>query len=475
MNLLKKFFSFSIGSYISLIIGFFSLPITTRIISPKQYGIFSFFLLITNLGSLLMALGLDQGFVRYYFEEKNKSKLFYTCIKYPLLLYFFISICIYIYIDNISLFLYNEVNYFMVYLLVISLFILILKTFTFLLVRMNKKGFKYSLLQILEQSSNFALILLLYKYYKNSYKVLIIAYFLSTLLVTFLSIVFEFKTLKKNKKETINVNDLSLLKYSFPFILTFSLSWIFNSSDKIIIKYYSSLNELGLYAMSFTIIKLFNIVQTGFTLFWVPVAYEKYTHEPKNKIFFNQVFNNISIIMFLLAILVLMFKNIIVLFLGKNYYLSSSIIPCLVFMPVMYTISETTVLSINFRKKTEYHIIVSLIVAVFNIIGNLVLVPKLGAKGAAISTGIAYILFFFLRTYFAESLMRYEFKLKRCFIMIILIFFYSLYLSFYNYIIFNFIIGVLLLIFLYIFYFNEIRIIFLFVLNYKKDKIKNVR
>ena len=40
-NLIKKFLSFSIGGYINIFIGLLTVPITTRLLSPEQYGISS--------------------------------------------------------------------------------------------------------------------------------------------------------------------------------------------------------------------------------------------------------------------------------------------------------------------------------------------------------------------------------------------------------------------------------------------------
>lgn len=465
MELLKKFFSFSIGSYISLIIGFFSLPIITRIISPEQYGIFSFFLLITNLGNSLLILGLEQGFARYFYEEKNKTLLLYNCLKYPILMWCILSTIIFLNKETISFFIYNENNMKMLLILILMLFISILKTFSFVSIRMSKEGFKYSLLQILEQLFNLVFIFIINKIYIKTYEILIISYFLSNLFAVLISVFLNRNIwkIKNLKTQDVNLKISDLLKYSLPFVLTFSLSWIFTSSDKLILKKYSTLNELGLYAMSFTLIKLFNIIQSGFTLFWVPVAYEKYNQDPKNKIFFQIVFNNISFIMLLFAVIVLMSKNLIILLLGERYYSVSMVMPCLVFMPIMYTVSETTVLGINFSKRTKYHTIISLFVMIFNIIGNMILVSKIGAKGAAISTGVAYILFFFLRTYLAGKLINYNFKLKRFYLVSFLVFLYSLYLTFYNNIIFNLLFGIVLIIILIKLYFKEIKIIFYYV------------
>lgn len=469
-NILKSFFSFSIGGYISLVIGFFTVPIITRLINPEQYGIFSLFTLIINLGLLFILLGFDQGFVRYYYEEKNKFSLLYNSLKYPLIFFSILVPIFFFFKEEISNFIYQELNIPMIVVLIIALFFNIINRFSFLIVRMNKKGLEYSFLQIFHQFFNFLFIIVIYKFYKNSYKVLILAYTLSLLFVTFLSIVFEKNIWIKNTKEKLNTSTNELFKYGYPFILTMSLTWIFQSSDKIIIKIFSNLNELGLYAVAFKIIALINVVQTGFTTFWIPVAYERYNQEPENKNFFKQVFNNISLLMLLLAIIVLMSKNLIILLLGEKYYSASMIMPCLVFMPIMYTVSETTVLGINFSKKTKYHIIISLFAAFFNIVGNIALVSRFGAKGAAISTGIAYILFFTLRTYFAKRLINYNFKLKRFYLIIVLIFLYSLYLSFYNNLIYTLCFGIILIIILIVLYFKEIKIIY----QYLKRNIKNL-
>ena len=52
----------------------------------------------------------------------------------------------------------------------------------------------------------------------------------------------------------------------------------------------------------------------------------------------------------LVAVGTIMFKDLIILLLGKDYREASMVIPFLVFMPLMYTISETTVGGIDFKK-----------------------------------------------------------------------------------------------------------------------------
>ena len=430
-NLLKKFFSFSIGGYIALIIGFFTTPITTRMLSPKQYGISSMYLLVVNILMLLSMLGLDQGFVRYFYEEKeeNKGVLLKSCLKIPIVMLIIISILILVFRVKISEFIFIENSYQMILLLIIMIFFSLLNRYSFLTVRMNQKAKLFSIFQILTQLFNFIFIIFLFEVYGDNYKTIVVSSTITTILLTLFSI-FSERKIWSFKGKNIKTTEAELLKYSLPFTITMALIWIFQSSDKVAIKIFSNAEELGLYAAAFKIVALLNIIQGGFTTFWIPVAYERYTKNSKDLEFFEKIYNYISLIMFGIALVVLISKDLIILLLGEKFRDASSIMPCLVLMPIMYTISETTVLGINFKKKTKYHMNISVVVAILNILGNLLLVPYLGAKGAAISTGLVYIAFFCLRTYFSLKEIKFKFNLKRFYLSTTIVTIYAIYLTF---------------------------------------------
>ena len=82
----------------------------------------------------------------------------------------------------------------------------------------------------------------------------------------------------------------------------------------------------------------------------------------------------------------------------------------------MYTVSETTVVGINFKKKTYWHMLIASVAAGVNVFGNLMLVPVYGAKGAAFSTGVSYIVFFCMRTFISRSLFPVNYHLGKFFI-----------------------------------------------------------
>ena len=148
----------------------------------------------------------------------------------------------------------------MLIILEVTILLTILNNFTLLTIRMSQRGLQYSLLQIFNQLFNFLFIIVFYKILGDSYDVLIISYFLSLVLVVLTSLYFIRNTFKTQIEEDKEINTKELLKYSYPFVLTFSLTWIFQSSDKIAIKIFSNFTELGLYSTALIIIKLFNVI-----------------------------------------------------------------------------------------------------------------------------------------------------------------------------------------------------------------------
>ena len=445
-NLIKKFLSFSIGGYVNALIGLLTVPIITRILSPEQYGIASLISIIVEMLVVFCSLALDQSFVRFFYEveEEERGKLLQDCLYYPMFITIFSSLIIFIFRNQISMFILGKKEKVIWIIIVFSIVALIIKSFAFLVVRMQQKGGLYSFFYILIKVVEFSFILLFFKIYGNDYKVIVLATLFSTLITSLLMIVVERKIWRLVGKRRIEKKEL--LKFSAPLVLTLALTWVFASSDKITIKIFSNLRELGLYSGAFRIVSVISVIQTGFTSFWTPFIYERYSKNPDDLVFYKKANDYLSLIFFLIGITILTTRNIIIILLGEKYYDSLFIVPMLIFVPIMYLISETTMMGIGFKKKSKYFLYISIIVAVFNIVGNILLVPKYGAKGAAISTGISYIIFFSLRTYFSLKLINFGFNLKRIYMVMILLLCYALYLSFYNNLKYTILLGGLLII-----------------------------
>lgn len=424
-KLFKKFMTYFYGSGIALIIGLLTTIISTRILSPEDFGKASMFTLAINISMLFIVFGTDQAFIRFFYEEVNdlRTKLLFNTMKFPIILLSIVILSLFVFRKSIMLFLFDTNSNMIFFVLIFSITFQVIYRFSLLVIRMQQKGYLFSLMQVLYKVANITFLLLFFYLIGDKYEVLIYSIGVSLLIVVIISIFMErsFWLRKPHLGGETKHTQLEILKYSYPLVLTLLLTWLFQAFDKIAIRQWSNFDELGLYTAAFQIVALLSVVQGAFSTFWAPVCYEKFEKDPEDRNFFALTSRLVSLIMFAIAILTIIFKDLIVMLLGNDFEAAAQIMPFLVFIPLMYTISETTAIGINFFKKTKWHILISLTVCIINIIGNVLLVPRYGASGAAISTGISYIIFFILRTHISLAYFKVNYALKRIYFFVICI------------------------------------------------------
>ncbi|BFK82374.1 oligosaccharide flippase family protein [Clostridium baratii] len=433
-KLFKKFIEFGIGNFIVLITGFISSPIITRLILPEEFGKFSMFNTLASLFIFILILGLDQSYIRFFYEEDEelRSKLLIETVKLPIIINLLLSSILMVFYKPISNLIIGEYSIVLVLILILQNTFNILNKFSVLVVRMQQKGKTYSFLQVLGRVSYILLIIMTFKIFKHDYRTLVFAAVLSNVAVVVIAIYVERKEwFKFNKsRKNLNTSRNEMIKFGLPLVFSMSITWVFQSIDKFFVNSYNGYLELGVYSAAFTIVAILVSVQESFITFWVPIANEKYKEDSNNKEFFTKMNGIVSVVMMIIGVGVILCKDIIVVLLGEKYRGASFIFPMLILMPIMFTISETTVIGINFKKKTKYHLITSIIAASTNFIGNMILVPSLGSKGAAISTGFSYLIFFTARTVISKSLYKVNYNLPSLYISIISLIILALYASF---------------------------------------------
>lgn len=420
--LFKKFLTYFYGSGIGLIIGLITTMISTRLLLPEEFGKASMFILAVQMMMIFLVFGTDQAFVRFFYEEKTESRnrLLLNTLKFPLVLSGFVLLLLFLFRKHILLFLFDEVNMLIFWVLVSSIIFHVIYRFSLLVIRMQHKAHIYSLIEVLHKLLNLGLLTLLYFLIGARYEILIFSTAITLVIVTVTSVFFEKKfwaiPIKTNVKVKHSQRDI--FKFSYPLVLTTLITWLFESFDKIAIRQWSNFEEVGLYTAAFRIVALLTVGQAAFSTFWAPVCYEHFEKNSTDVDFFSKTSKLVGFAMFVIAVLTILFKDIIIMLLGPEYSKAATIMPFLIFMPLMYTLSETTVIGINFFKKTKWHILIASVPCIVNIIGNFLLVPLFGAAGAAASTGLSYVLFFMLRTHLSLKYYQVDYGLKRIYFLI---------------------------------------------------------
>jgi O-antigen/teichoic acid export membrane protein len=415
--MLKLFFKFSYGTWVSAALSFFTTPIVTALIIPEEFGKAAMFTLAINFLMQIVQLGTDQSFVRFFFEkpENERNRLFWTCLYCPLLLTGIFTVFILIFWKSLSNLLFEKPDFKAIVLLSVCLFLAVAERFTTLVVRMKQRGNLFSTVKIVNSVVSVVVIILYAHYVARDFHAILSATMCALVISCIITIIAERKWFKL--KINISKNDIkSILRYGLPFVPIFIIDWLFEGMDKVALRSWSSFEEIGLYSAAFKFVAPLTILQAGFCTFWAPVAIQKYEENNANTYFFEYAFKNILFLMLIAAIGLILCKDVVVLLFAPSYRSATQIMPFLVFIPFMYTLSEITGVGISFKKQTYWGIIVFSVAALVNLVGNYFLVPVYGAKGAAASTAIAYVVFFLLRTYFSVRLFPMKFRISKLFI-----------------------------------------------------------
>ena len=410
-ELLKKFGAFSVGPLVGAALGFITVPLITYFISPDEYGRTSMFTLAQGILSMFMYLGLDQAFVREFNESKNQiNKLMVNAITIPMICVIILDILVIVNAELVSFLMFDtETELFAVYCLALMLPFMIVENFSLLKIRMEEKGLQYSAFTILLKVFVLALTVILFLTYEKSFRSVVYAMAFAEIINGSILYFIAIFPLKLRLKDLDKVLMKRMLAFGLPLIPASLLSWILTSMDKIMLRTLCDYTELGLYTAAFKIVSILGIVQTCFTLFWTPVAYKWYEAKVENKQF-ELVNKLVAVIMTVMCMGLLLFKDVVALVLGVDFRTAIYIFPFILLYPIMYTMSEATAVGIGFSRKTQYTIIVSTSSGVLNIILNYLLIPYFGGVGAAIATGVSYMIFFWVRTLISRKLW-YKFPL----------------------------------------------------------------
>lgn len=475
-SILGHFIAIGSGAFLNLVIGLLTSPIITRLVDPSEYGMLSIFNMYANIALLVMCLGLDQALVRYYYvreESEYKAKLLRFAVAAPILIaavasFVFVILCAF----DI---LHFEFNIYVIVLLCIHVCILILNRFATLVLRLEYKSKTYSMLLVIQKIAFVVIACAGISLVDGNFIYpLIIATMVSFSIPTALAILYK-KKLWFNQS-VFEIDDKlkkEMIKFGIPFIFSMGLTTLFQALDKISLNWFCDYNEVGIYSSAMTLVHVFAVIQTTFNTLWAPMAMEHYTKNKNDKRFYIKGNNYIAVIMFFIGFSLIFSKDFFVYLLGEKYREAAYLLPFLIFNPIMYTVSESTCVGIAFKKKSTYNIWIGVASCVTNFIGNTVLVPILGGRGAAISTGISYIVFWAMRTVLSNRLFKIDFEISKFILISIYAILFALYSTWHRFdaiIAAMYSIGIVLLIFIYK---NTIKELFVSLKQIVDEKLKN--
>ncbi|MFS8354552.1 oligosaccharide flippase family protein [Bacillus nitratireducens] len=418
-NFLSGLLKFAIGPLGGALIGFLTVPITTWLVAPEEFGKSTMFMLVQTLTTSFLYLGMDHAYAREYNEYQDKHKVLFNALALPLVLACIISLSSLIFADSVAKLIFETDLNIIVYIYALWVPFVAIENLLLLNIRMKEKGLAFSAFNIFLRLNIMILTIVFLTAWSKSYVSIVLATVLGQIVVDIILIIYSRKELVFKRSYFDKELTKRMLKFGLPWIPATIIGWVLTASDRIFLERYTNYEQVGIYFAAMKIIGVLGIIQSIFISYWSPVSYRWQKEGVENEKF-TIVSQSLMFLMALLFLGVLLFKDLFIAILSPEYSKAAIIVPFLLFYPIMNTVSNTTALGIPFSRKTHYNIWISTVAAISNVILNILLVPKLGAVGAAIATGVSYIIFFWIRTLISRKLW-YNFDLKYYFVTILIL------------------------------------------------------
>jgi len=392
--------AFAMGPVLSAALGIISLPILAWFFKPEDIGRNNIFQTAVSLAMLILVLGLDQAYVREYHESKNRDALFKSCYLPAI----FALLCIIgatsPFAEELAEILYGERKGHWYLLTLLGIAFALTSRFLSLILRMQERGLAYSMSQLLPK---LMLVLTLVFYVLAeidfNYDKLLLAN-----LVAMGSVVAVFGWNSRTEwaaalKATIDPNELKqLLKFGIPLIAAGAAYWALRATSTVALRIFSDFAELGIYAMSMSFAGLANIFQIVFSTVWMPTVYKWFANDGDSFLRVQTVTRLVLAGVCCILAFVGSFTWLVTFVLPDAYAKVQYILVACMIQPLLYTVSETTVVSLNIARKTSYMVWIALSALFVNALLSVALTPLFGAAGAAAANALAFFAFFVGRT-----------------------------------------------------------------------------
>ena len=392
---LKLLSKFSIGVFGRAVVSLITMKILSSLYSPSDFGVFSMFNTVHSVLLLVSLLGTNYAFQRFYYESEDRGRLLGACVTTSLISFAAVSTATLICWKCAARFISAREDPFVTTLLLSSVFLSVVQTFSMQIIQFERMAGTYSSL-LISQNLIFTILIAVFSKSLKSYHSLLISNAISLFTIALIASMLSSKRVVLRRA---NFDEMrAVFKYGLSWSTALFSSWLIIWSDRILIRYMLGMKEVGMYSMALKVSAIMILLQNSFYNFWQPVAYKRFSEFPNDQKFFSKALNVVALISLATAFLVITFLNVFKILISPRYYDSLSIVPLLLIPPVSRMMYLVTDKGIDFTKKVHWYYITSLSGAALNIALNVFTIPRFGTAGAAMSTALSFTFLFYFRT-----------------------------------------------------------------------------
>ncbi len=212
------------------------------------------------------------------------------------------------------------------------------------------------------------------------------------------------------RRETVS----ELIRFSLPMVPT-TVCWLITDlSDRYFVTATCGAAENGIYSAAYKIPTVVNLISTIFMQAWQFSAVTQSADEEECSRFYSTVFRGfLSLIFIGTAGLILCSRFLCGLLLNRAYFEAWRYMPTLLCAAAVESVVSFLATVYLIRKKSTHSFVTAVVGTVLNLILNALLIPRMGALGAAVATLIGYGSVYLLRTLDVPKLLRFRLYLPK--------------------------------------------------------------
>lgn len=393
----KNVFLFTFGNVFINAASFFLLPLYTHLISPSDYGVINFLLIVSSFLTVVVSLSIHGGLSRFYFDCKNNNEIveLYTSI---VMFSFTTSALVYggiaavvFWIKNDTLFSIKKTFFYVV--LSISWLNILINNANSLLVSMQDAK-KVTFVTMLISMTGIILNIIFITNFQDKIAAFFWGNFITRVLHASIYMCFTKKFLCLSLwRKTISQKLSKVLKYSVIRMPLELSAFATTFADRVMLYNLKASYDVGLYSIGYKIGSISDIIMMSVNTAMVPYLFGKlskdtldYSEVEKTSL---KVFAFFSFIVFGFSLII----NDIFLFLDKRYA-SANIVTLLILYSFYFNgmkLIFQVPLDYNI-KFAKYKSLLWCFITGLNIFCNFIFIPLFGGYGAAFATLLSYIL-----------------------------------------------------------------------------------
>ncbi len=397
MSSIKKLFKHSalygIGDVVGSLLNFILLPLFTSYLSASDYGIIGILNIMSILLISLFSLGVPTGLFWYYYScEDNREKenyissaILFSVIAPLILMGIFILLS-----KPLTHLMLGDLSFVGVYIMtVVGVYLKNIHTIPLTLFRVRENLKAYLFASVLRIFMTICLKI----YFVASLKMGVEGFFLSDVIVGAVMVLY-FGILGARRASFIWEwsKIVQMVRYGAPLIPAALAFWVIESFDRWILQSHFGLTAVGNYTMAFSLTVGVTMLSNAFSSAWQPLYLSSYKTDKD-----YSLYNRAIVYYFLISCacvfgVSLFSRELIIILTHGNFLESIKVIPLIGYALVLKGAVSVVLIGLYITENTKVIVLIEIICSVVNIVLNLIITPRGGLIGAAMSLLITYTL-----------------------------------------------------------------------------------